>query len=403
MSDPESSNPAPEALPPKDYAIPVAAATPSSVAEALRGRIRAEGSLAFADFMATALYHPEAGYYARGSRQVGRGGDFFTSVSVGPLFGKLLARRFLQWWRAAGSPASWRIIESGAHDGSLAADILTELSANGPEACPRLEYVLCEPLAALREAQRETLHDFRSLVHHAETPATIATRPLPGIAFGNELLDALPFEVVERRDGRWLQCRVALADDQGFHWQSAPIVPGSALSEACARLGGGFADGYRTELRTCYRDLLSPLLDALSHGLLLWPDYGFARPEYYHPDRREGTLRTFSRHQAAADPLVSPGDLDITAHVDFTAVAEAALSLGCQVAAFQPQGSWLTALARDWLLAQEGNPDPAALRQFQTLTHPAQLGGSFHVLELSWNTPAAQPPAADLRRLAMCP
>ena len=133
---------------------------------------------------------------------------------------------------------------------------------------------------------------------------------------------------------------------------------------------------------------------------MLWTDYGFARPEYYHPGRTSGTLRTFSKHRAGEDPLSAPGETDITAHVDFTAIALAASDLGGRPTVFRDQGSWLTQTARDWLLEWEDNPQASSLRQFQTLTHPAHLGGHFHVLEISWNPSAVpQNPAALTHRL----
>ncbi len=348
--------------------------------------------------MAAALYHPELGYYAREPRQVGRGGDFFTSVSVGPLFGELLARRFLAEWKFAGAPKRWRIIECGAHDGTLAADILETLSRLAPAAFSALEYAIPEPLPRLRAAQRQTLAKFGETILSLESTDELSTDPLPGVAFGNELLDALPFHVVERRDGDWHECRVGLAQDE-FIWENFHPVTAADLQDALARLGTGFTNGYRTEVRTGFRDFLAPLTRSLTCGLLLWPDYGFARPEFYQQDRTKGTLRTFSKHHAAEDPLSGIGEIDITAHVDFTAVAEAAILLGAVPVSFKSQGSWLTDIAREWLLNQEGNPCPDLLRQFQTLTHPAHLGGSFHVLELAWKQPSKTPAPSTFHRL----
>lgn len=354
----------------------------------MQERIKQGGPLRFPEFMAMALYEPALGYYARGTRQVGRGGDFFTSVSVGPLFGGLLARRFLREWRESGNPARWRIIECGAHDGTLASDVLGELRKLDTHAFDALEYAIPEPLPALQAAQRETLAPFPDRVRYLNSPDELAADPLPGIAFGNELLDALPCHIIEWRGGLWTECLVALAADGSLAWEPAEIRDPLLLA-ALAPLGTDFPAGYRTEIRTGYREFLAPLARALQGGLMIWADYGFARPEYYHPARSSGTLRTFSKHRAGENPLAHPGGTDITAHVDFTAVAEAAQSLGGHPAVFQNQGSWLTETARDWLREQEGNPQPAALRQFQTLTHPAHLGGAFHVLELSWKPPAA--------------
>jgi SAM-dependent MidA family methyltransferase len=401
MPDPDSSPTCQSVTQAERYPSHAAPATPS-LGAILRNRIAREGPLGFPDFMAAALYQPSLGYYARETRQVGRGGDFFTSVSVGPLFGELLARRFLREWRESGSPARWRIIECGAHDGTLAADILGAISRLDPHAFAALEYAIPEPLPRLQKAQRETLGGFQGQTRFITAAGELHADPLPGIAFGNELLDALPFHVVERANGSWRECKVATAPDGDFVWQAAHEITLPALLDALAPLGNSFPETYRTEVRTNFRDILEPLTRCLSSGLLLWPDYGFARPEYYHPDRKTGTLRTFSKHRAAEDPLATPGEIDITAHVDFTAVAETAIQLGCRPVVFASQGSWLTGQARDWLLAQEGNPDAAGLRQFQTLTHPAHLGGSFHVLELSWNQTTPEHSPSDYpRRLAL--
>jgi SAM-dependent MidA family methyltransferase len=353
-----------------------------SLAAILRERIDRDGPLDLAEFMTLALYDPALGYYARGTRQVGRSGDFFTSVSVGPLFGQLLARRFVRHWRESGKPARWRIIECGAHDGTLAADILGELVVLEPKAFAALEYAIPEPLATLRAAQRGTLGNFTECVRFAANAAELVDDPLPGVAFGNEVLDALPCHLVEWSDGRWFELRVALNDADRLVFKKSEIS-NELLRLALEPLNGDFPEGYRTEIRTCYRDFLASLAAALSSGLMIWVDYGFSREDYYHPGRTEGTLRTFSKHLAGDDPLADPGEADITAHVDFTAVAEAAQSLGWRQTLLRDQGRWLTEIGREWLLEMEGNPQPAALRQFQTLMHPAHLGAKFHALELT--------------------
>ena len=307
----------------------------------------------FADFMAAALYEPGLGYYARETRQVGRGGDFFTSVSVGPLFGELLARRFLREWRESGSPEKWRIIECGAHDGTLAADILGAISRLEPNAFSALEYAIPEPLPLLQAAQRTTLAGFEPNTRFLTAIDELFSDPLPGIAFGNELLDALPFHLVELHPDGWRECRVTIDPDGNFAWETHHQIDDSALLAALAPLGTDFPTGYRTEVRTNFREFLEPLTRSLTSGLLLWPDYGFARPEYYHPDRKTGTLRTFSNHRAAENPLETPGEIDITAHVDFTAVAETAIALGCHPA-HVPESRRLAHRSRSRLAAQPG-------------------------------------------------
>jgi len=393
----------PAALPGNCYANAGGSAS-LELGDLLRSRIAADGPLDFASFMATALYHPELGYYARGSGQVGRGGDFFTSVSVGPVFGGLLARRFHGWWETAGSPARWRIIECGAHDGTLAHDVLGALSELSPPAFEALEYVIAEPLPRLRVAQQRHLAEFHGRVRWVDDCGTLADEPLPGVAFGNEVIDALPCHVVEWRDGRWHLCRVGYQPELGFCWRPGELPIDSELASALAAVGGDFPDGYRTEVRTLsqFGALLKPLLSGLSRGLLLWLDYGFARPEYYHPARTEGTLRAFAGRRALPDPLQRPGEVDPTAPVDFTAPVGAGAAVGLRPRWFGDQGSWLTALARPWLLAMEDRPEAKAIRQFQTLTHPGHLGSRFHVLELSWQDDGPPPASpATLHRLAL--
>jgi SAM-dependent MidA family methyltransferase len=403
MLDPDHTSPISADASGGRYPIDEPPAT-SSLSALIKSQIERNGPLSFTDFMATALYEPTLGYYARGTRQVGRGGDFFTSVSVGPLFGELLARRFIKEWESLGSPGKWRIIECGAHDGTLAADVLRTLQKLAPQAFAAIEYCIPEPLPRLQSSQREALVEFSESLRFIRDCAELVAEELPGIAFGNELLDALPFHVVEYCGGDWWECRVATATSGELIWENHPVTD-VLLRQALKQLGEDFPEGYRTEIRTNYQDFLTPLTRCLSSGLLLWLDYGFARPEYYHPGRSAGTLRTFSSHKAGEDPFDRPGEIDITAHVDFTAVAEMAILLGAQPAHFSSQGSWLTDQARGWLLAQEGSPDLPGLRQFQTLTHPAHLGGSFHALEIAWNRPKIQPSEIDLHRLALraCP
>lgn len=388
---------------PHDYPIPAAPAT-HSLRQVLRELIGRDGPVPFSRFMDCALYHPQLGYYARPPRPIGRGGDFFTSVSTGPLFGELLARRCLRQWHQTHHPEPWRVIELGAHDGTLAHDVLSAIARLDPQALAALEYAIPEPLPALQLAQRQTLAPFLPHVRFANSPDELAQQPLPGVAIANELLDALPCHVVQWSGGHWLECLVNHGP-HGFFWQSAPASD-ELLEEHLARLDpcGPFPDNYRSEVRSGYRELLFPLCQALDRGLMIFIDYGFARPEYYHPERSAGTLRTYAQHHAGDDPLASPGECDITAHVDFTAVAEAAIALGGRPVAFRSQGSWLIHEARDWLASHDGTPNPPWLNAFHTLTHPAHLGARFHVLELSWN-PALTPadPLALARQLALPP
>ncbi len=360
-------------------------------------RIDDQAPLDFTEFMALALYDPKLGYYARHTRQIGRNGDFFTSVSTGPLFGELLAQRFIRHWHEIGKPQRWRVIEAGAHDGTLACDILTAIQKISPQAAVCLEYAIAEPIESLRSAQATKLASFASSIRLVSDALELADDRLPGIAFGNEVLDALPFHLVERRDHSWRELLVSHDADGLLTWVSRGIT-NPELNHALTFLGENFADAHRAEIRTNFENFLKPLSAALVQGLMIWIDYGFASTDLHHPLRHSGTLRTFYRHRADDDPLTDPGEKDITAHVDFSDVARTAMKLGGKAIEFHNQGAWLTEIGRDWLTSREGNLTTSEARQFQTLTHPAQLGGKFQVLEISWNPQAAPKDAASLAR-----
>jgi SAM-dependent MidA family methyltransferase len=375
----------------EDYPNHGESATPS-----LKAFIGARGSIDFPRYMELALYDTEHGYYAKGGGQIGRRGDFYTSVSIGPMFGRLLARRFAGVWEATGKPGAWRILEIGAHDGTLAADILSALHATHPDAWKALEYAIAEPLPRLSAFQRERLSPLAAKLRIAADPGELADNPLPGLAFGNEILDALPFHLVEMCDGNWWQLHVS-AGDGGLSLERREIVEESPLARRLEILGNDFPEGYRTEIRTNFGKFLSGIAATLTEGIMLFTDYGFAAPEYYDRHRSTGTLRTFSRHRAEEDPLDSPGEKDITAHVDFTFLAREAEALGYHPTVFSTQGSYLTHLAKPMILSG-GLDDAKSIAQFQSLTHPAHLGASFHAIELTKNGGI---PAVVRHRLAL--
>lgn len=378
-----------------NYSNPPDSATPSflSAKEKILSLIGTFGPISFPDFINIALYDPEHGYYASNSSQVGRDGDFYTSVSVGPLFGQLLARRFIQWWQDHGKHYSWRILEIGAHDGKLAADILQTIATISPQAWHHLEYATVEPLPLLREAQKQRLSPLAAKLHLATDFQTLSKHPLPGIAFGNEILDALPFHLIRRCENEWREVFVS------NNWELIiqNIDPASALGKKATALGDAFPENYQTEIRTNYLTFLSQISNSLNDGILIFIDYGFAAPEYYDAHRTRGTLRTFSQHQAAEDPLADPGKRDITAHVDFTDLTLDAATLGWHPTHFSSQGSYLTHLAAEMIQSGEMN-DPKTIAQFRSLTHPAHLGARFHAIEFTKHTTSSH---EVLHRLAL--
>lgn len=378
-----------------DYPNPSLPATSSclQLQEKINLTLEKHGSISFPDYLNLALYDPQYGYYASNDNQVGRDGDFYTSVSVGPLFGNLLARRFLGWWQENHKPGAWRILEIGAHDGKLAADILETIAAVEPEAWRSLEYAIIEPLPVLRASQQQRLSPLAAKLQLADDFQTLSKSPLPGIAFGNEILDALPFHLIRRCGNQWQELFVSA--NRELIPQN--IDPDSALGKKTFALGDAFPENYQTEIRTNYHAFLDQISKSITDGLLLLIDYGFASPEYYDIHRTRGTLRTFHKHQAAEDPLADPGQRDITAHVDFTDLAREAVTLGWRPTHFSNQGSYLTHLATDIIRSGQMD-DPKTIAQFRSLTHPAHLGASFHVIEFE---KSKQPTLQVLHRLAL--
>lgn len=346
-------------------------------------QIQNKGPIPFSEFMALALYDPESGYYAKTRQKTGKQGDFITSVSVGPCFGKLLAQRLFLYWQTSGSPASFRIIEPGAHDGTLAADILTESSGLSPKFFDSIHYHLIETSAYLREQQHSRLEEnyHGKFTTHASLDAIDKGH---GAVISNELIDAFPVELIQFSKGKWHQLMVGLDEKHNFTFIQAPLAA-PELQELCNTLGASFPEGYTTEHNTGISSYTKEVGRIIESGLLLTIDYGHLQDDYYHPARTTGTLQTYHKHQKAENPLLSPGELDITAHVNFSQLQAAAEDAGFKKNWFGTQASYLTQYAREWLLAMEQQPDPShpeLIRQFQTLTHPSMLGSKFSVLEM---------------------
>ena len=349
----------------------------------LRGEIASGGGwISFDRFMEAALYDPAHGYYGSGRAGVGRGGDFFTSASVGEVYGILLGRRITRWWEENGRPPAWRLVEQGANDGRLLADVLSSL----PEPCrAAAEVVLVEPSDRLRSVQGETLAARGISPRWLDAPREMSP-VLPAVFFANELLDAFPVERVRRENDRWFRLGVGYdAEPAAFRWKSAPW-PDDWAALLPAGDGGAFPDGYTTEISTRMGVWAQAVAALIPAGLVLLADYGFEEADYFHATRTDGTLRTYRAHRALDDPFAAIGHSDITAHVNWTRVSSALAAAGFQVSPILDQGRWLTRVGMDWLLELEKNPPPDTakrLRQFQTLTHPQHLGGKFQVLEAS--------------------
>jgi SAM-dependent MidA family methyltransferase len=364
----------------------MSAPAPNPLAAALMERIARAGAITFADFMAAALYDPDHGYYGSGRAAIGRKGDFITSVSVGALFGRLLARPIAEAWTRLGQPARFTVIEQGAHEGTLAADILAGLKRDFAECSQAAEYVIVEPSAVWRARQEKTLAGCGKV---RWVSALNELRDATGIFIANELLDAFPVHRVCWTGGEWRERYVAVQEGR-FAWQDGPLSS-TALADRLRKIELPLPEGYETEVNLQADAWVRDLGHALTHGCAYLIDYGYERTEYYRSERAHGTLSGYAGHTRAHDLLSHPGEIDLTAHVDFTSLIEAAESAGFHLETFTDQHRFLGALGAAHFAAEGADPAERAkeLRGFKTLMHPELLGAAFKVVCLAKEMPAA--------------
>jgi SAM-dependent MidA family methyltransferase len=335
--------------------------------------------MSFHDFMAAALYHPEHGYYACGRSRIGRRGDFLTNVSVGSLFGRLLARQFAEMWDRLGSPRRWTIAEEGAHDGQFAADALKGLREFAPDCFAATRYVIVEPLPYLRAAQLRTLDGLK-----VQWCANLAElEPFTGVHFSNELLDSFPVHLVARADDGWVERHVSVRGES-FTFTDGPLSD-PRLANHLATIDA--PKGFVTEVNIRAHDWLNRLAEKLKRGYVVLIDYGYSRAEYF--ERFAGTLSAYAGHQRETDPLARPGEIDLTAHVEFSSLIAHATRAGFRVHGFTDQQRFIVGASR---LHFRGSGTAAnELRAFKTLMHPDFLGAAFKVLCLEQGSDVSAP------------
>jgi SAM-dependent MidA family methyltransferase len=353
----------------------------------IREEIRARGPMRFDRFMALALYHPEHGYYAR-PPAIGSEGDFYTSVSVGALFGQLLARQARQMGRLLDEKEFW-IFEQGAHDGQLAFDILSSLRSNAPEFFATLRYAIVEPSPWGRESQKRKLAGFGAQVRWLERLADWKGDAPCGLFLSNELLDAFPVRLIERGAAEWNEHCVVIEEADALGWRAVPIDD-AELRRAMAKLPLPEIEGYQTEIAMGAESWMREVAGFLRRGYVLTIDYGYPASVYYAPFRRDGTLTCFRKHRRGGDVLRTPGEQDMTAHVNFTALVHAGAAAGLETLALVDQQRFFTGVAHDELSGARIYPDGLIkqTRSWQMLTHPEHLGTRFHVLVQAKNAPA---------------
>ena len=352
--------------------------------ELIRSKIRTDGPVSFAWFMDQALYHPEHGYYSSGRAKLGRQGDYFTSVSVGPMFGRLLAFQFAEIWEQLGRPVGFQIVEQGAHEGQLAHDVLLTLATISPECFETVCYHLIEPSPVLEKAQEDRLSEFQNRVKWSSSLENID--PFVGVHFSNELLDSMPVHLIRRVSGsgnsRWIEKLVNWNDDR-FEFVEAPLSDHRILQQL-GRLTDVPRDA-EVEINLGAFDWITALSQKLERGYAIAIDYGYVIADLPALRHQAGTLQCRTRHRLLDSPFDFVGDCDITAHVNWSAAANHAADEGFTFAGFTDQHHFLTGIITEHPAAIQKD-NAGARRQLQTLLHPEMMGRSFQVLSLSKGT-----------------
>ncbi|PYL49605.1 MAG: hypothetical protein DMF32_06070 [Verrucomicrobia bacterium] len=336
----------------------------------IRAQVQKRGPISFAWFMQQALYHPEHGYYSSGRCVIGRKGDYFTNVAVGPLFGQLLAAQFSEIWERLGKMNNFVIVEQGAHDGQFAWDVLEFVQKRLPEFFDALRYRILEPFPILEEQQRQRLEAFGDKVEWRDSP-----EPFTGVHFSNELLDAMPVRLIS--DGT--EKLVGLNGDN-FVFVERPVD--------------------KTRFNQAALEWIDQIAGNLQRGYVIAIDYGFLDEEF------ERNVQVRARHRHLDSSFEQIGDADVTMSVHWKSIVERAQANGLRVAGFTDQHHFLTGIicqfdrggsperpAGDW--GQSPLPDSAkAKRELQTLLHPEMLGRAFQVLALAKDVNVEVPPLA---------
>jgi SAM-dependent MidA family methyltransferase len=332
----------------------------AALIEVIRSEIRNRGPQPFSWFMEQALYHPEHGYYSSGRCAIGRKGDYFTNVSVGPLFGQLMTAQFAETWEQLGKIDNFVIVEQGANDGQFARDVLESAQSRAPEFFEALDYRIIERVPILRERQSQMLKLFRNKIKWRDS-----LEPFTGVHFSNELLDAMPVRLISGN----MEKLVGLQGDR-FVFVECP-VSSSVFNQPSL-------------------DWIDNLAANLQRGYVIAIDYGYSGGEF------QGDIQVRAQHRHLDSPFELIGQADITMHVDWTSIARRAEANGLAIGGFTDQHHFLIGIISelaDWDQSSVAD-SPKAKRALQTLLHPEMLGRAFQVLALAKNVdPTAPPPA----------
>ena len=382
-----------------ESALPVPDREALAISQELSTRIAAEiarhgGWLSFARYMEMALYEPGLGYYSNPGQVFGAAGDFVTAPELTPLFGATLARQVSPWLKDPALAGSGQVVlEVGGGSGMLAAQLLHALDNVGHH---EVRYLILELSAERREHQRQTLKSLAPGLMDRVGWLETFPESFAGVVVANELLDAMPVQLFE-----WQADAEAELQEMGVTWVDgqfawAPRPADAVLTETVTALrnrlgpeGAQWHSPYRSEICPAQQAWMRTLADCMTAGVVMLLDYGFAAPEYYHPQRDQGTLMCHYRHRSHADPFLWPGLSDITAHVDFTALARAATAEGFSLVGYTSMAAFLlNAGLLDELADLPREPESfwfAQAQAVQQLISEAEMGELFKVIAFEKN------------------
>jgi SAM-dependent MidA family methyltransferase len=356
---------------------------PTPLARTLAQHIHAWGSITFAKYMDSCLYDPQYGYYSRAEQLPRR--DYFTSVDASPIFGRLLARQFQEMWVRLGRPAEFLLVELGAGPGALAAQIVDFTAESFPEFYSALQYIAVERSAARRAAAAAAASLARHLAaaHFAMVSDMPAQVPC-GCIFSNEFFDALPVHRLVREGNNLREIYVGLGPN-GLCEQFGPLST-PALAEYLTEQGITLQEGQLAEINLEACSWITEVGARLGRGFALTIDYGHEAQDLYDDRHMRGTLLAYEKHRASENFFRAPGEQDLTAHVDFTALARHGSASGLQRAGFTSQSNFLLSLARHSDFADLQSPAMSESQQtrarllFKTLIYPEGMGETFQIL-----------------------
>lgn len=358
----------------------------ASLQEILKQRISASGKITFAEFMDIALYHPIYGYYSSKSIKIGKRGDYYTSPSVHPVFGELICRQIEEMWNIAGAE-DFSIVEMGAGDGTLCHDILACAKREYPSFYRVLRYLIIEESKYMREIQRERLDEVGLLnekVLWVDYSDPVFEKGISGCFLSNELIDAFPVHIVEKRG---VGVKEVFVDFYGNAFREVLDSPSTTeIQKYFSRLGIGLEEGQRAEVNLRALHWMRWISKALNRGFVLTIDYGYPAEEIYAPHRGRGTLLCYHRHRVSEDPFLNIGEQDMTSHVDFTTLMMIGEEVGLRLAGFTDQMHFLFGigiLAKIEAMGGSASTETEALLGrllIKKLILPGRMGDIFKVL-----------------------